>query len=177
MSLLPPNAGTLEKGLEAATCVPALPVPLRDGWNPQTCPASLLPWLAWALSIDNWNAAWPIAVRRSVVAKAIEVQRRKGTIGAVNKAIASYGAAMSLREWWELSPQGDAGTFEVSLAIADVEGEPPGSEFIDAVVAEIERTKPLSRHFTFSQALEIDGAVGVIAAARPAIYARLACTA
>ena len=177
MSLLPPNAGTLEKALEAATSVPALPVPLRDEWNPATCPESDLPWLAWALSVDNWDATWPLAVRRAVVANAIAVQRRKGTIGAVRDGIAAFGAAMSLREWWQLSPPGDPGTFEVSLAIADVDGEAPSAEFIDAVIAEIDRTKPLSRHYTFAQALEIEGTVGVIGAARPAVYARLSCTA
>lgn len=177
MSILPPNASTLEKGMEAASAVPALPVPLRDLWNPATCPASLLPWLAWALSVDNWDAGWPIAVRRAVIANAIAVQRKKGTVGAVARAIASFGAAMTLREWWETAPMGDPGTFEVILAIADQDGEAPAPEFVDAVVAEIDRTKPLSRHFTFTQALEAEGAVGLIAVARPVTYARLDCAA
>lgn len=174
MTLLPPNATDLERGLEAACAVPALPTsPIRDLWNPATCEERLLPWLAWSLSIDNWDASWPIATRRAVIANAIKVQRRKGTVGAVRSAIASFGAAMALREWWETSPPGDRGTFEVVLSIAAQQGSAPAPEFVDAVIREIERTKPLSRHFTFTLALEAEAAIGLIAVARPVIYARL----
>lgn len=177
MTLLPPNASTFEKALENATAIPALPVPLRELWNPATCPEHLLPWLAWALSVDNWDTNWPLTVRRAVIANAIEVQRHKGTVGAVRTAIANFGAAMVLREWFELAPAGTPGTFEVVLSIAAQNGVAPSPEFIAAVIDEIDRTKPLSRHFTFTQALEGDGAVGLIAVARPVAYVRLDCAA
>ena len=49
-SLLPPNASALERKLEQATLrLGTLPVPLRELWNPDTCPAHLLPWLAWTV--------------------------------------------------------------------------------------------------------------------------------
>ena len=178
MSLLPPNASALEKGLEAAFTVPAMPArPIRDMWNPATCPEHLLPWLAWSFSVDNWDAGWPIAVRRSVIASAIAVQRRKGTIGAVRRALASFGAAMALREWWEVTPRRTPGTFEIILALADQNGVIPSAEFVDAVVAEVDRVKPLSRHFTFAQALEMEASIGLTVVMRPAVYARLVCTA
>lgn len=178
MSLLPPNATDLEKAIEAASAVPALPVdPIRALWNPATSEARLLPWLAWSLSVDNWDNGWPIATRRSVIANAIAVQRRKGTVGAVRRAIASFGAAMAMREWWENSPPADPGTFEVVLSIADQNGASPSPDFVDAVIGEIERTKPLSRHFTFTLALAGRAAIGLICAARPVTYARLNFTA
>ena len=48
-SLLPRNATGAERAIEGATArVGAVPTPFRDLWNPDTCPAALLPWLAWA---------------------------------------------------------------------------------------------------------------------------------
>ncbi|STM46911.1 phage tail protein I [Escherichia coli] len=48
-SLLPPGSTPLERRL-AQTCsgISDLQVPLRDLWNPATCPVSFLPYLAWA---------------------------------------------------------------------------------------------------------------------------------
>lgn len=177
MSLLPPNASALETAMEAGTIEPALPIPLRDLWNPHTCPENLLPWLAWSLSIDGWDATWPIAVRRAVVANSIAVHRRKGTVQAVRSAIAAFGANMALREWWQTAPAGTRGTFSVVLSIADQAGGAPSAAFVNAVVDEIDRAKPLSRHFTFTQALAADAPVGLISCARPATYARLNCIA
>jgi phage tail P2-like protein len=176
MSLLPPNASALEQALEQAVQLPALPVPLRALWNPATCPVDLLPWLAWALSVDDWDATWPEAVKRSVIATAIAVQRRKGVIGAVRQAVASFGGAISLKEWFEYSPAGDRGTFDLVLALTGLDGA-PSAEFVDAVIRAIERTKPLSRHFTFTLALDLAAQIGLICVARPTVYARLDCAA
>lgn len=175
MTLLPPNASALEQGLEAAGAVPALPVPLRSLWDPATCAPELLPWLAWALSIDDWDATWPIAVRRAVVANSIAVHRRKGTVAAVRAALAGFGANMGLREWWEVA--GTPGTFDVVLSIADQAGAAPSAAFVESVIAAVEQTKPLSRHFTFAQALAARGRIGLIGTLRPAAYVRLSCTA
>lgn len=91
-SLLPPNATAAEVAIEAAAArVGAVPVPIRDSWNPWTCPAALLPWLAWALSADNWDPAWSVATQRAVIAASIEVHRRKGTRVAVVRALAAVG--------------------------------------------------------------------------------------
>ena len=56
-SLLPPNATVLETATEEAMHQPisAINVPVRDLWNPAKCPLTLLPWLAWALSVDEWD--------------------------------------------------------------------------------------------------------------------------
>lgn len=177
MSLLPPNASPFETAIEDAVTTHAVPVPLRSLWDPQTCPESLLPWLAWSVSVDNWDATWPVEVRRAVVANAIRVQRNKGSVASVRTAIAAFGANMALREWWQNSPHGTRGTFDVVLSIADQAGAAPTAQFVDSVIAEIDRTKPLSRHFTFAQALTAAGNVGLIGCIRPVIYARADCTA
>lgn len=91
-SLLPPNATAAERNLEAATeRISDVPVPLRDTWNPDTCPASLLPWLAWQFSVDQWDANWTDDVKRAVIKSAVNVHRHKGTIGAVRAVFTALG--------------------------------------------------------------------------------------
>ena len=58
--LLPGNASELERlAAEALAQIERVPVPIRDLWNPDTCPVALLPYLAWAFSVDRWSQAWP----------------------------------------------------------------------------------------------------------------------
>ncbi|HID7159721.1 TPA: phage tail protein I, partial [Klebsiella pneumoniae] len=52
-SLLPPGSSVLERRLaQACSGISDLNVPLRDLWNPWKCPATFLPYLAWAVSVD-----------------------------------------------------------------------------------------------------------------------------
>ena len=84
-SLLPPNATAGMRAIEqaAARRLAAIDTPVATLWSPATCPAALLPWLAWAFAVDVWDSAWPEATKRSVIAASLEVHRRKGTRGAL----------------------------------------------------------------------------------------------
>lgn len=99
-SLLPPNATAIERSIEAATDRP-IPIPIADLWSPADCPAPILPWLAWALSVDHWDAAWPEETKRAVVAASAEVHRHKGTVWAMRRAlnVAGLGDA-DIQEGW-----------------------------------------------------------------------------
>lgn len=91
-SLLPPNASKLERVLEQATSrVGAVPISLRPLWNARTCPVKLLPWLAYQLGVDEWDNNWPEAYKRDVIESAREVRRKKGTPGAIKRALAALG--------------------------------------------------------------------------------------
>lgn len=177
-TLLPPSATLLERALAALAAMrtDAISVPLRALWRAQSCPADLLPWLAWGLSIDEWDASWPEAVRRARIAAAIMVQRRKGTRQGVRDAIASFGGAAALKEWWEQSPPGDPHTFDVLLTLGGGFG-PPSSDFVDQVISEITRTKPARSHFTFTLATTVTGGIGLIGRGRPLVWARRQVTA
>lgn len=176
-SLLPPNATAGERALEAAMArLGDIPVPLRDLWHPATCPEALLPWLAWALSIDSWKAYWPIEVKRARVAAAIAIQRRKGTIQSIRDVIDSFGGAVEVTEWWQQTPKGVPHTFHLLLTLAGQGGELATAEYVDDVIAEIQRTKPVRSHFTFTQGVNLSSAVGLSAYARPLTYARLSLT-
>jgi hypothetical protein len=59
--LLPINSTPLERVL-ADVQVADLPVPLRELMDPQRCPVALLPYLAWAWSVDRWDPAWSEAM-------------------------------------------------------------------------------------------------------------------
>lgn len=177
-SLLPPNASDAELALEASTArIAALPVSIRSLWNPATCPAALLPWLAWGLSVDTWSPDWPEAIKRARIARAIEIQRHKGTLSGIAAAVAVFGGAVSIREWWQTTPRGTPHTFDVVLQLGLVAGAPPSVALIDDVITEITRAKPARSHFTF--ALGVDGMarIGLIAVARPAVFVRLSATA
>lgn len=91
-SLLPINATTFEQALEAATArIGDVPIPIRDIWDPDTCPAHMLPWLAWAFGIDEWDSNWSAEAKRETIRTAVLVQRRKGTVWAIKRAISAAG--------------------------------------------------------------------------------------
>lgn len=91
--LLPPNSTPLERALAEAgipTCESSADI-IRDLWDPQRCPAELLPWLAWAFSVDAWDDAWDETRKRTVVAGSLAWHRKKGTPWAVRQALAAIG--------------------------------------------------------------------------------------
>lgn len=98
--LLPPNATPLERGLEQAMAVygDARDPGIADVWRPETCPPALLPWLAWALSIRQWDASWPVEVQRQAVAGALAVHRIAGTRRVIEDALDAVGAVYTLEE-------------------------------------------------------------------------------
>lgn len=172
-SLLPPNATPQEHALDDATArIGAVPTPIRDLWNPDTCPADLLPWLAWALSLDSWQPYWPEKVKRQRIRKAVEIARRKGTAKSVRDVVASFGGDMSLKEWWQNDPPSTPHTFEILLTLGGG-GVPATQEFQDDVIDAVTRTKPVRSHFTFSLGTSASGALGLLGAIRTAVYQRL----
>lgn len=91
-TLLPPNATPLERALEAVTArISKIPMPLPTLWNPMTCPVSDLPWLAYALRVEDWDPSWSEEVKRAALAAAPFVQKHKGTLAAIETALAAVG--------------------------------------------------------------------------------------
>ncbi len=91
-TLLPPNATDLERALEQVTArVGATPVPISALWDADECPAHLLPWLAWAFSVDEWDPGWSEATKRASIRDAAKIQRHKGTVWAIKRVLANAG--------------------------------------------------------------------------------------
>jgi len=95
-----------------------IPTPLRDVWNADTCPASVLPWLAWAFSVDQWDPSWSDAQKRATIKASVSVHRYKGTIGALREAITALGLDAQVVEWFNQLPAGDPYTFDLQLNIS-----------------------------------------------------------
>lgn len=171
-TLLPNNATEQEGALEQTTSrVADVPVPLRSLWNPDTCPADLLPWLAWALSLDSWKPYWSTAVKRQRIKQAIEIQRKKGTAKSVRDVVQSFGGSVALREWWQLDPPGTPHTFELVLTVD--ESVPNSADFQQDIIDEVSRTKPVRSHFTLTTGLTSEAGLGLYGAARTVTYRRL----
>lgn len=118
--LLPPNATAQERALAGATArVSDVPVAIRDVWRPDDCPEALLPWLAWALSVDAWNNAWSAAQKRAAIQASFAVHRAKGTLGAVRRAVEALGYQLAVVEWFQESPPGAPYTFRVEITAPD----------------------------------------------------------
>lgn len=139
--LLPPNATPLETALaDVSGRVSTIPVGVvRTLWDPWTCPADLLPWLAWACSVDVWDDAWPEDTRRRVIADSHAVHSIKGTLGAVKRALAALGYDTRVIEWHRDIPRGDPFTFRLEV---DVAGKP----VTDATHGEIEAVALASKN-------------------------------
>ncbi|MDO5609481.1 MAG: phage tail protein I [Pseudomonadota bacterium] len=120
MRVLPPNATSGEQALaDAYARILDTPVPVRHLWSAANCPAAHLPWLAWALSVDDWHPAWPTDRKRRVIASSFDVHRTKGTVHAVRTALAAQGYSTRIREWHQATPPGQPGTFSVDFERAD----------------------------------------------------------
>ena len=114
--LLPSNATLAEKALAATTKrIDDVRAAVRDVWDPDTCPENLLPWLAWAFSVDDWKPSWTVQQKREVIRKSIRVHRYKGTIGAVKEALGALGFDAQVVEWFNQIPAADPYTFIVNL--------------------------------------------------------------
>jgi len=92
--LLPPNASDLEKDLEATLQAELLlDVPVGDLWSPYRCPREFLPWLAYAVGVEEWDSTWPETVKRDVISATPDIRRHRGTVWAVREALRAAGYA------------------------------------------------------------------------------------
>lgn len=149
--LLPPYRGHAETALADAVAA-QFPVahPNRTLWNPATCPLELLPFLAWTLSVDEWDHRWPEATRRAVVAASVAMHRRKGTVGAVRQALEHVGAELSIEEWWQTG--GAPHTFRLTAFAEDLSraGIEFGPDWYAQIARVVDQVKPLRSHYALS---------------------------
>ena len=91
--LLPPNRTAFETAADLTGArIDGLPVDLPKLVRPYEISAQHLPWLAWALSVDLWDAAWPEDKRRLLTARALAMHARKGTAASIAEHIRIMGA-------------------------------------------------------------------------------------
>lgn len=118
--LLPSNATSTERKLSlVGSRIMSIPIPVADVWSSQNAPENVLPWLAWALSVDNWDKNWTVEQKRAVIADAPVSQKIKGTIGAVESNLLALGVTIRIQEWFNQIPKGDPYTYILWLDVHD----------------------------------------------------------
>lgn len=117
-TLLPPNATPLERALAKASAMPHSPEVIRQLWNHRTCPLHLLPWLAWAWSVDEWDPAWTEGQQRAMVGASIRLHKKKGTVWAVREALLRSGLE-SVRVIEKPADAEHWSHFDVDIAVVD----------------------------------------------------------
>jgi phage tail P2-like protein len=153
-SLLPSNSSQLECDLEAtiAEFLWSIPIDLNKILRPYECPIELLPWLAWALSVDQWDISWLEATKRQVVAESFAIHQKKGTRWAVERLMSITGHNnVEIVEWWQTQPKGNPHTFYMKI---------PSSPGFDPVILSenqygrirrvVDSVKPVRSQYRFS---------------------------
>lgn len=160
--LLPGNATELERlAAHALAQIDRVPVPLRDLWNPDTCPIELLPFLAWAFSVDRWSQAWPESAKRSAIKSSYFIHAHKGTIGALRRVVEPLGYLIEIVEWFKTVPEGVPGTFALKIGVLDTGIT---EEMYQELTWLIDDARPLTRHLTgLAISLETQGHLNIAA--------------
>jgi len=89
-SILPANSTDLEVSLETSVSR-TLPNKIADMWDPDTCPVELLGYLAWGLSVFEWDDSWSESIKRDVIRNSLIVHQHHGTVGSLRLALQSMG--------------------------------------------------------------------------------------
>ncbi|AZC37110.1 phage tail protein I [Pseudomonas chlororaphis] len=157
-SLLPLNSTLLERGVEVAT-EEVTEIPLRTLYNADTCPVHLLPYLAWAWSVDRWDPSWAESVKRAAIKASYYIHAHKGTIGALRRVVEPLGYLIEVIEWWQTHPEGVPGTFALKVGVLE-------TGITDEMYRELERliddAKPVSRKLTgLAISLETTGQIHI----------------
>ncbi|WP_300245385.1 phage tail protein I [Pseudomonas sp.] len=142
--LLPRNSTPLERqAAQALAEIQRVPIPLRQLYNPDLCPAHLLPYLAWAFSVDRWSSQWTEAAKRAAIRAAYYIHSRKGTIGALRRVVEPLGYLIEVVEWWQKVPNGPRATFALKVGVLDTGIT---EEMYQELTWLIDDAKPLTRH-------------------------------
>ena len=101
---------------------------------------------AWDASV--WRQSWPINIKRSVLNNVILEKKKRGTLGAVKKAIETIGSYTSITEWWQETPKGTPHTFKVIASLNNYDGVLE-SDLQEDLFGLIDDAKPVRSHYEF----------------------------
>ena len=159
--LLPVGSSVLEvAAAEACAQIESIPAPLRKLWSAADCPVELLPYLAWAWSVDRWDSGWSESTKRAVVSASQYVHKHKGTLGSIRRVVEPLGYLIRIVEWWKTS--GEPGTFRLDVGVLDTGITEEMYNELERLIAD---AKPCSRHLIgLSINLDASGVLPIAAA-------------
>lgn len=177
--LIPEN---LVEDSNVKACADALDLPLQDVSNKVDIPSiylrldsltsEQLDHMAAAWDASVWRQSWPIQIKRSVLNNVILEKRKRGTLGAVKKAIETIGSYTNITEWWQETPKGTPHTFKVIASLNNYEGVLE-SDLQEDLFGLIDDAKPVRSHYDFILQKRYSGEIGVIGLYRDLAYARV----
>lgn len=142
--LLPLGSTLLEKrAAEILKSAVENPIVIADLINPDKCPVHLLPYLAWAFSVDKWDENWSEEVKRIAIKQSFFIHKRKGTINAVRRVVEPIGYLIELKEWFNTVPMGEPGTFSLTIEVPETG---LNEQTYNELVRLVNDVKPVSRH-------------------------------
>lgn len=125
---------------------------------------------AWDASV--WMQSWPIQIKKSVLYNVIRDKRKRGTLGAVKRAIENIAAFTNLTEWWQETPKGTPHTFKITASLNNYSGVLE-SELQENLLALIDDAKPVRSHYDFILHKRHSGKIGIVGIGRKLAYARV----
>jgi phage tail P2-like protein len=150
-TLLPKNSTQLELDLEQSMALGFnLPVEeIPKIWNPDLCPTDLLPWLAWAFSVDVWDSQWLESKKRRIIKESYWLHRKKGTRFAITELLSALEINdFEIIEWWQQTPKGHPHTFYLRINSSSTDNVQFGYELYQRLKNIIDTVKPeRSRYF------------------------------
>jgi phage tail P2-like protein len=139
------------------------PAGINVVWDAWRCPSPLLPFLAWALSVDLWDDGWDEVTQRAAIAASPEYHRRKGTSASVDAALATLGRGAYTIDWHATTPEGRRGTFAVRIPLLDQDTAQDMAEMLTRARRVVSLAKPKSRAFAVAFSRDVAGAITVSA--------------
>lgn len=177
--LIPEN---LVKDSNVKACADALDFPLHDVSDKVDIPSiyfrldeltsEQLDHMAAAWDASVWRQSWPINIKRNVLNNVILDKRKRGTLGAVKKAIETIGSYTSITEWWQESPKGMPHTFKVTARLNNYDGVLE-DDLQQDLMGLIDDAKPVRSHYDFILHKSLKGQIGTIGLYRKLAYARV----
>lgn len=179
LQLIPEN---LVKDSNVKACAAALDPALQDVSNKidipsiyiriDTLTSEQLDHMAASWDASVWRQSWPIQIKRNVLNNVILEKRKRGTLGAVKKAIETIASFTSLTEWWQETPRGTPHTFKVIASLNNYEGVLE-SDLQEDLFGLIDDAKPVRSHYDFILQKRYTGEIGTIGLYRKLAYARV----
>lgn len=166
-TLLPPNAQKVEYDLEQFSArLQGMADPVQGLWDAEVCPEHLLPYLAWAFSVDDWEADWDARAKRALLADVIGIHRQKGTLGSVKRALGAIGFRLDVQEWFQYG--GAPHTCRIDAYHSDLQraGLSADADTLQKIRRYILNVKPVRSHFELRVGITVPSLSGFHTGAR-----------
>jgi phage tail P2-like protein len=172
--LLPSNSTPLERATAAALTLGLDPSAIRGIADSARCPVDVLPWLAWAMSVEGWEAAETEEQQRALIRESIPVHKRKGTVGAIRRVLKAVGVTADYKEWTQI-PGAVPYSFELTAWANDNragEGSILSPQLFQRLRALVDATKNERSHYTLLLGARFDNALGAANASQGQVVVR-----